>query len=195
MQSGFRILGDRRVREVDPKADGAVAVAERVVARAEPAEAERPQRRVVEGARARDVANADRNVIEHGKAPCQARAEPSRRGMGRLGENCYDGLMSTAAGEARPRAPTVRRIAGGDAWSVSEIVCAAGPGDRPYEERHRGFSVSAVFSGVFTYRGEPARACSIPARFCSETVAPATNAAIGTARRPMRFVQSQRGRL
>ena len=62
--------------------------------------------------------------------------------------------MSTTTGEARPRAPTVRRIAGGDAWSVSEIVCAAGPGDRPYEERHRGFSVSAVFSGVFTYRGE-----------------------------------------
>ena len=48
----------------------------------------------------------------------------------------------------------MRRIAGGDAWSVSEVVCAAGPGDRPYEERHRGFSVSAVLEGVFTYRGE-----------------------------------------
>lgn len=53
-----------------------------------------------------------------------------------------------------PRAPTVRPIAGGDTWSVSEVVCAAGPGDRPYEERHRGFSVSAVFEGVFTYRSE-----------------------------------------
>ncbi len=74
--------------------------------------------------------------------------------MGRLGENCYKDVMSTAAGEADPRAPTVRPLAGGDAWSVSEVVCAAGPGDRPYEERHRGFSVSAVFSGVFTYRGE-----------------------------------------
>ena len=62
--------------------------------------------------------------------------------------------MSTTAGEANPRAPMVRRIAGGDAWSVSEIVCAAGPGERPYEERHSGFSVSAVFAGVFTYRGE-----------------------------------------
>ncbi len=62
--------------------------------------------------------------------------------------------MSTTVGEAKPQAPAVRRMAGGDAWSVSEVVCAAGPSDRPYEERHRGFSVSAVFSGVFTYRGE-----------------------------------------
>ncbi len=62
--------------------------------------------------------------------------------------------MSATAGEAKPSEPTVRRIAGGEAWSVSEIVCAAGPDDRPYAERHRGFSVSAVFAGVFTYRGE-----------------------------------------
>ena len=48
--------------------------------------------------------------------------------------------------------PTVRAIAAGDAWSVSEIVCAAGPGDRPYEERHQGFSIAAVLEGSFTYR-------------------------------------------
>ena len=71
-----------------------------------------------------------------------------------LGKIAIMGSMSATAGEAKPSAPTVRRIAGGDAWSVSEIVCAAGPGDRPYEERHRGFSVSAVIEGVFTYRGE-----------------------------------------
>ncbi len=62
--------------------------------------------------------------------------------------------MSTTAPEAKLRSPTVRPTAGGEAWSVSEIVCAAGPDDRPYAERHRGFSVSAVFAGVFTYRGE-----------------------------------------
>ncbi len=62
--------------------------------------------------------------------------------------------MGTQAGESNSRAPTVRRIEGGEAWSVSEIVCPGGPGDRPYEERHRGFSLSAVFDGVFTYRGE-----------------------------------------
>jgi AraC-like DNA-binding protein len=57
---------------------------------------------------------------------------------------------SDPGGGARP--PAVRRIAGGDAWSVSEVVCSAGPGDRTYEERHDGFSVSAVLEGSFTYR-------------------------------------------
>jgi AraC family transcriptional regulator len=47
---------------------------------------------------------------------------------------------------------TVRRIAGGETWSVSEIVCSAGPADRPYEERHEGFSIAAVLAGSFTYR-------------------------------------------
>jgi AraC-like DNA-binding protein len=51
---------------------------------------------------------------------------------------------------ARP--PAVRRIAGGEAWSVSEVVCSAGPRDPAYEERHRGHSVSAVLEGSFTYR-------------------------------------------
>jgi AraC family transcriptional regulator len=48
--------------------------------------------------------------------------------------------------------PTVRSIAGGEGWSVSEVVCSAGPGDRPYEERHQGFSIAAVLEGSFTYR-------------------------------------------
>ena len=54
--------------------------------------------------------------------------------------------------QAAASQPSVRRIAGGEAWSVSEVVCCAGPGDRPYEERHDGYSVSAVLSGVFSYR-------------------------------------------
>lgn len=48
--------------------------------------------------------------------------------------------------------PAVRRIAGGEAWSVSEVVCSAGPEDRAYEEQHDGFSISAVLEGSFTYR-------------------------------------------
>jgi AraC family transcriptional regulator len=48
--------------------------------------------------------------------------------------------------------PVVRPIAAGETWSVSEILCAAGPGDRPYEERHQGFSIAAVLEGSFTYR-------------------------------------------
>ena len=45
-----------------------------------------------------------------------------------------------------------RTLATGSGWSVHEVVCSAGPTDRPFEERHEGFSVSAVIEGSFTYR-------------------------------------------
>ena len=47
-----------------------------------------------------------------------------------------------------------RTLAAGDGWSLHEIVCRAGPSDRPFEERHDGFSVSAVVGGNFTYRSD-----------------------------------------
>ena len=47
-----------------------------------------------------------------------------------------------------------RTLAAGDGWSVHEVVCRAGPSDRPFEERHDGFSVSAVLEGAFTYRSD-----------------------------------------
>jgi AraC family transcriptional regulator len=47
-----------------------------------------------------------------------------------------------------------RPLAAGDGWSLHEIVCRAGPSDRPFEERHDGFSVSAVVGGNFTYRSD-----------------------------------------
>ena len=53
-------------------------------------------------------------------------------------------------GEAAPK----RALAAGDGWSVREVVCRAGPSDRPFEERHEGFSVSAVLEGAFTYRSD-----------------------------------------
>ncbi|HEY5205496.1 MAG TPA: helix-turn-helix domain-containing protein, partial [Roseiarcus sp.] len=52
--------------------------------------------------------------------------------------------------EASPR----RTLAAGDGWSLHEAVCRAGPSDRPFEERHDGFSVSAVVAGNFTYRSD-----------------------------------------
>jgi AraC family transcriptional regulator len=47
-----------------------------------------------------------------------------------------------------------RRLAAGDGWSVHEVVCRAGPSDRPFEEQHEGFSISAVIEGSFTYRSD-----------------------------------------
>jgi hypothetical protein len=47
-----------------------------------------------------------------------------------------------------------RTLAARDGWSVHDVVCSAGPSDRPFEERHEGFSISAVVEGSFTYRSE-----------------------------------------
>jgi AraC family transcriptional regulator len=51
-------------------------------------------------------------------------------------------------------APPKQVLAAGHGWSVREVVCRAGPADRPFEERHDGFSVSAVIEGSFTYRSD-----------------------------------------
>ena len=56
----------------------------------------------------------------------------------------------TPPDEATPK----RALAAGDGWCVHEVVCCAGPSDRPFEERHEGFSVSAVLEGAFTYRSD-----------------------------------------
>ncbi len=55
-----------------------------------------------------------------------------------------------------------RTLATGDGWSVREVVCNAGPSDRPFEERHEGFSVSAVIEGSFTYRSAAGRGLLYP---------------------------------
>jgi AraC family transcriptional regulator len=60
-----------------------------------------------------------------------------------------------ARGAASPDGgPAKRMLAAGDGWSVHEVDCRAGPSDRPFEERHEGFSVSAVLEGSFTYRSD-----------------------------------------
>jgi AraC-like DNA-binding protein len=55
-----------------------------------------------------------------------------------------------------------RTLAAADGWSVHEVVCRAGPSDRPFEERHEGFSVSAVIEGSFTYRSAAGRGLLYP---------------------------------
>ena len=53
-------------------------------------------------------------------------------------------------------------LAAGDGWSVHEVICRAGPSDRPFEERHDGFSISAVVEGNFTYRSDAGRELLYP---------------------------------
>ena len=55
-----------------------------------------------------------------------------------------------------------RTLATGDGWSVHEVLCRAGPSDRPFEERHDGFSISAVIEGSFTYRSDAGQGLLYP---------------------------------
>ncbi len=43
-------------------------------------------------------------------------------------------------------------LAAGNGWSVSDVACTAGPGDRPYEERHGAACIAVVTAGTFVYR-------------------------------------------
>ncbi len=48
--------------------------------------------------------------------------------------------------------PTWRPLAAGDGWAVSDVLCGAGPADRPFEEQHHQTSIAIVVSGTFQYR-------------------------------------------
>jgi AraC family transcriptional regulator len=62
-----------------------------------------------------------------------------------------------------PDEPLAKRmLASGDGWRLHEIICRAGPSERPFEERHDGFSVSAVLDGSFTYRSDAGRGLLYP---------------------------------
>jgi AraC-like DNA-binding protein len=63
---------------------------------------------------------------------------------------------------SEPTAMRKRTLTAGEGWSVSEFLCDAGPGDRPFEERHDGFSIAAVIEGAFTYRGRHGEAALFP---------------------------------
>ena len=49
-------------------------------------------------------------------------------------------------------APKAGELAAGDGWAVFDVVCTAGPMDRPFEEQHARTSIAIVVSGTFQYR-------------------------------------------
>ena len=48
--------------------------------------------------------------------------------------------------------PRRTEIASGEGWCISDIVCSAGPRDRPYEESHTCPCIAIVAAGTFQYR-------------------------------------------
>lgn len=53
-----------------------------------------------------------------------------------------------------PAGPSAALLASGTDWAVAEYVCASGPGERPFEERHNTFSIALVTDGTFRYRAQ-----------------------------------------
>lgn len=78
------------------------------------------------------------------------------RGMGGnfLGKVAHDlrGALARQAGTGSPGRAHEKRIAAGEQWSVSDVICTSGPQDRPFEEQHDGVSIAVVVAGTFQYR-------------------------------------------
>ncbi|MEW6633341.1 MAG: AraC family transcriptional regulator [Pseudomonadota bacterium] len=55
-----------------------------------------------------------------------------------------------------------KTLASGHGWHVSDVVCTAGAGDRPFEEEHRAFCIAAVTKGAFRYRTRQGAAMLAP---------------------------------
>jgi AraC-like DNA-binding protein len=53
-------------------------------------------------------------------------------------------------------------IASGPGWYVQDVLCGAGPDDRPFEERHRSVCLAAVIQGTFGYRTSQGTAMLVP---------------------------------
>ena len=66
------------------------------------------------------------------------------------------------AGTGIHRGPKARQLASGNDWTVSDVVCAAGPLDRPFEEQHSRTSIAIVMSGTFQYRSSTGRELMTP---------------------------------
>jgi AraC family transcriptional regulator len=58
-----------------------------------------------------------------------------------LGKNCYIPVMTM----------TTRVLAEGPGWTVSDVLCGAGPADAPFEEQHDRSSIALVLQGAFRY--------------------------------------------
>ncbi len=58
--------------------------------------------------------------------------------------------------------PVSSPLASGEGWSVSDVICHAGPQDRPFEEQHSRAAIGVVVSGSFQYRTATGAALMTP---------------------------------
>jgi len=62
-------------------------------------------------------------------------------------------LARRAATGAAACHPTCHVLARGEGWVVEDLICASGPQDPIFEERHGHVSIAMVLAGTFQYRG------------------------------------------
>ena len=53
-------------------------------------------------------------------------------------------------------------LASGSGWRVEDVVCSAGPHDRPFDQQHDLVCVAAVTRGTFEYWTIDGRATHVP---------------------------------
>ena len=58
--------------------------------------------------------------------------------------------------------PDRRVLACGNGWSVTDVICVAGPRDRPFEERHTNVCIAIVLEGSFQYGSSGGRELMTP---------------------------------
>jgi AraC family transcriptional regulator len=57
---------------------------------------------------------------------------------------------------------SVRNLFSGEGWRVSDVICQAGPRDRPFEEQHHDICIAVVTKGTFRYRAVQGTAVLAP---------------------------------
>lgn len=70
--------------------------------------------------------------------------------------------LARRARDAAAGATESREIASGPGWTVGDVLCTCGPGDRTFEERHGTFCIALVVAGAFEYRSETGQALLTP---------------------------------
>jgi AraC family transcriptional regulator len=61
--------------------------------------------------------------------------------------------------------PRQRVLAESADWTVRDVICVAGPHDRPFEEQHHRVSVALVMAGTFQYRTDTGSSMLYPGAF------------------------------
>lgn len=70
--------------------------------------------------------------------------------------------MSSTCHGPENNPPVSSTIASGEGWSISDVLCNAGPQDRPFEEQHSQSTIAVVVSGTFQYRTSIGRSLMTP---------------------------------